>query len=85
MMIISVKWSSIYVLNNHQPKKDQIMKIVKTSEEVSAWLRARPEVGTLNSGKYYVHIRKDGQPPIYKEIPVFNMDTGKPSTNHKDQ
>ena len=58
------------------------MKIVKTSEEVSAWLRARPEVGTLNSGKYYVHISKEGQPPTYKEIAVFNMDTGKP-TNQK--
>ena len=48
-------------------------------KNITEWLKARPEVGVLNGGKYYVHLYKEGSPTIYKEIAVFDMYTGKPT------
>jgi len=49
----------------------KVRRQVAYQESVNAWLRLRPEVGTLNSGKFYVY-------PVggeYKEIEAFSMYT----------
>ena len=41
----------------------------KHEKAVAKWLHSRPEVGSLNSGKFYIHAGPDR---IYTEIAIFS-------------
>jgi len=41
----------------------------KHNEDVAKWLQSRPEVGVLNSGKFYIHA---GPNRVYTEIKIFS-------------
>jgi len=41
----------------------------KYNEDIAKWLHSRPEVGMLNSGKFYIHAGPDR---IYTEIEAFS-------------
>jgi len=41
----------------------------KHDEDVAKWLQSRPEVGALNSGKFYIHA---GPNRVYTEVEIFS-------------
>mgnify|MGYP003671682804 FL=1 len=62
-------WQTQLLTEQEKEKEAKLNKEKKYDEDVAKWLQSRPEVGSLNSGKFYIHAGPDR---VYTEIEVFS-------------
>ena len=62
-------WQTQLLTKQEKEKEAKLNKEKKYDGDVAKWLQSRPEVGALNSGKFYIHA---GPNRVYKEIEVFS-------------